>query len=430
MKRCPKCNRTFPDDNQKFCTIDGGLLVVSDKPFDPNATIQSVSIPPLPPPGAPRENPSAPQPDFGATIATPSSAPTVVFPKKTGPTGSVTAANLHQQQQPQSQPPAPPAPQLPTAAPLPPLDRTVALPKAPSAPLPKPSSAPLPQTPSAPLPAGIVAPKKKSKLPLILGILAILLILFAGAAVAAFFLVVKPRLDQANAERPIVVKNNPVENVNSNANTNTNTNTNANTSETKPEAPEFVPPPNTTLFTNSPANLDGQLAEHSFDFSFYYPDNWVVDPKAGTSGSGNFAKVERRLPPDFTQENFAVRWYESKGTFAADLPNYPAQVQEFSASLAKAFPKYDKVSEGPTRINSLDAYEFRWTGVSEGTVKGDLQLWGRVVFVPAGVEGARTGAILTMFTTSLAPELSGVSDVGEKGQARVILESFRFGKKP
>jgi hypothetical protein len=183
------------------------------------------------------------------------------------------------------------------------------------------------------------------------------------------------------------------------------------------------------LFTNSQTNLDGQLADRYFDFSFYYPDNWVVDPKAGTSGSGNFAKVERRLPPDFTQENFAVRWYESKGTFAADLPDYPARVQEFSASLANAFPGYSKVSEGPTRINSLDAYEFRWVGVSKGTAKGDLQLWGRVVFVPTGVEGAKTGAILTMFTTSLAPELSGVGDVGEKGQAPVILDSFRFGKK-
>jgi hypothetical protein len=53
-----------------------------------------------------------------------------------------------------------------------------------------------------------------------------------------------------------------------------------------------------------------------------------------------------------------------------------------------------------------------------------------VVFVPTGIEGDKTGAILTMFTTSLAPELSGVGDVGDKGQAPVILESFRFGKKP
>jgi hypothetical protein len=33
-----------------------------------------------------------------------------------------------------------------------------------------------------------------------------------------------------------------------------------------------------------------------------------------------------------------------------------------------------------------------------------------------------------MLSTSLAPELSGVSDVGEKGEMPVILQSFRFGK--
>jgi flagellar basal body-associated protein FliL len=270
--------------------------------------------------------------------------------------------------------------------------------------------------------AASAPPKKKSKLPLILGVLLLLLVLGVGAVVALFFLVIKPRLDQTRVDEPVVVRRNDNENVNSNENVN------ANPVETKSET-EFVAPPNTVKFTNSQANLDGKLAEHYIDFSFYYPDNWIVDPKAGTADSGNFAKVERRLPPDFTQENFAVRWYDSKGTYASDLPTYPAQADAFSASLANAFPGYRKVSEGPTKINSLDAYEFRWVGESKDTVKGDLRLWGRVVFVPTGVEGDKTGAILSMFTTSLAPELSGVQDVGDKGQARVILESFRFGRK-
>jgi hypothetical protein len=86
------------------------------------------------------------------------------------------------------------------------------------------------------------------------------------------------------------------------------------------------------------------------------------------------------------------------------------------------------VSEGPAKIDSLDAYEFRWVGLSKGTEKGDLQLWGRVVFVPTGVAGDNNGVILTMFTTSLAPELSSVDDVGAQGEMPVILESFRFGK--
>jgi hypothetical protein len=76
----------------------------------------------------------------------------------------------------------------------------------------------------------------------------------------------------------------------------------------------------------------------------------------------------------------------------------------------------------------MDGYEFRFVSLSKGTEKGDLQLWGRVVFLPTGNEGETTGATLVMLSTSLAPELSGVEDVGKKGEMPVILESFRFAK--
>lgn len=410
MKRCPKCSRTFPDDSQKFCTIDGGLLVAADKPFDPNATMQGMGAQPTPATGAAKEKPEdSPKPDFGATIATPSTAPTAVLPKKTGPTGSVTSANLHQQQQSQP-PPRPAAPPSGVAAHPPPVP-TAALPRAQGAQPPQAQHASLPGVAGVP-------PKKKSKLPLILGILAILLILSVGAVVAAFFLVIKPRLDQANSEPPVVVSETQNENVNSDANTNTN--------ETTPETNEFVAPPDTTQFINSQGSLDGKLAEHYLDFSFYYPDSWAVDPKAGVPGASNFAKVERRLPPDFTQENFAVGWYTSKGTFADDESTFPQLVEVLGTNLASGFPEYRKVSEGRTKVNSLDGYEFRFVSVSKGSEKGDIQLWGRVIFLPTGVSGDQTGATLVMLATSLAPELTGVEDVGEKGQMPVILESFRF----
>lgn len=395
MKRCPKCSRTFPDDNQKFCTIDGGLLVAGES-FDPNATISgsaNLSLPTAPPPEQPASNRP---PDFGETIA--GAAPTAVLPrnKQTGPTGAPTSANI-----PPAQPSAPPPPPQ-VAQPVP------------SAPLPQ------PPRPAAPVAA---APKKKSKLPLILGILAILFVLGIGAVAAAFFLVIKPQLDKRKAEGPIVVQ--PAnENVNTNSNANNNT-------ETKPEpektVAEYVAPPDTTKFVNSSAKLDGKLAEHYFDFSFYYPNAWEPDPKAGTTGASNFAKVERRLPPDFTQENFAVGWYTSKGTFAADEATFPQLVEVLGKSLAGNFPEYHKVSEGPTKINSMDGYEFRFTSISKGSEKGDIQVWGRVVFLPSGVEGSSNGATLVMLATSLAPELTGVEDVGEKGQMPVILDSFRFG---
>jgi hypothetical protein len=77
----------------------------------------------------------------------------------------------------------------------------------------------------------------------------------------------------------------------------------------------------------------------------------------------------------------------------------------------------------------MQGYEFRWKGLSKSDERGDVHLWGRVIFVPTGNEGDTTGATLSMFTTSLAPELSSVEDVGIQGQAPVILDSFRFGKK-
>ncbi len=389
MKRCPKCSRTFPDDNQKFCTIDGGLLV-ADQPFDPNATFRSSA--PLTPPAEPPEpqKPPAAQPDFGATIATSSSAPTAVLPKNTGPTGARTVVD---------QPaPAPPA----ASAPLPPQ---------PSSPLPR-------TTPSIPIPPA--QPQKKSKLPLVVGILLALLVLGVGAVAAVFFLVIKPRLNEVRSAEPVATR--PANDEN-----NANRNTSVATEQPKSE-PEFVAPPNTVKFSNSQSNLDSKLAEHYFDFSFYYPSEWKVVPR-GTAAGANFIKVERSLPPDFTQENFGVGWYESKGNFDADQPSYPRLVEVLSTNLSKSLPEYRKVSEGPTKVNSMDGYEFKFVSFSRGTEKGDLQLWGRVIFLPPG-EGKTTGAILTMLTTSLAPELSGVEDVGVKGETPVILESFRFGRKP
>jgi hypothetical protein len=274
--------------------------------------------------------------------------------------------------------------------------------------------------PSAPPPS---AAQKKSKLPWIIGGLLLFLLLAGGALAGVFFFVVKPRLDQLasernpNADRPVVKPS-------------VETASPAPTAE-QAATPEdtFVPPPDTVQFQNSDANLDGKLAEHYFDFSFYYPDSWQRDPNAGVPGAANFVKVERSLPPNFPQENFVVGWYTSSGTFVGDLRNFPQRVEEFSAALAKAFPEYRKVSEGPTKVNSMQGYEFRWEGLSKGTEKGDINLWGRVIFLPTGNEGDTSGATLSMLSTSLAPELSSVDDVGEKGQARVILESFRFGKK-
>ena len=429
MKSCPKCNRTFPDEGQKFCTFDGGLLIAPPPAFDPNATMRATSAELT---AMSEKATSRDLPDPNATIAESSFASTVALPRNTAPTGPPPNTAGFGQSAQATPPPTPPPARDP--------DQTIALPS-PGVTQPPPAQqpSPTPPTPSAPLPAAPAdaataavasaeaAPKKKSKLPWI--IVGVLLFLFLGGAVLAgvFFIVVKPRLAGMQAHRQ-ENENRPV--VEANVNTNANASTQPSPIEKPtPKEDNYVPPLGTTAFENSNARLDGKLAEHYFDFNFYYPESWQKDPKAGVAGANSFVKVERRLPPDFTQENFTVGWYTSSGTYDGDLPNYPRRVQEFSDSLSKNIPEYRKVSEGPTTINSMKAYEFRWVGFSKGTEQGDLQLWGRVVFLPTGKEGDTTGATLTMLSTSLAPELSSVDDLGVKGEAPVILESFRFGKK-
>ena len=409
MKSCPKCNRTFPDEGQKFCTFDGGLLI-APQTFDPNATMRATSIDL----NAPSERPTSRDlPDQNATIIENYPA-TVALPRNTGPTTSPASTTPNTADIARPAPPPPPPPPPVTNAPPPPAagqpQSTVADVTAPAV------------APSAPLPPPPAA-AKKSKMPLIIGGVLLFLLLGGGALLGAFFIFVKPRLDEIQAEK----------NTNRQQETTTNVSTPTPASSVATPSPSpvdtFVPPSRTVQFVNSNARLDGRLAEHFFDFSFYYPESWDKDPKAGVPGATNFVKVDRTLPPDFTQENFAVGWYTSTGTFTGDLPSYPQRVEEFSRSLSKIIPDYKKVSEGPTRVNSMQGYEFRWEGLSKGTEHGDLKLWGRVVFLPTGKEGDTTGATLSMLCTSLAPELSSVADVGERGEAPVILESFRFGRK-
>ncbi len=262
-------------------------------------------------------------------------------------------------------------------------------------------------------------PRKKSKVPLVLGILAVLLVIGVGALGAAYWFVVRPMLEQ----RRVIVNEIP-------SPTPTPTRV-APTPEPKKdvarEVPPYSPPPNAVQFVNSIDNLDGRLKEHYVDFSFYYPQGWEKDPKAGVPGASNFAKVERRLPPDFTQENFAVGWYSSAGSEEGDRAVFHSLAEQLSAQFAKGFTDYKKVSEGSTKAGPYDGYEFRFESVSRNTERGDIKIWGRVIFVPP-VDGSKNGATLLMLATSLADELKSVNDVGVKGQLPMLLESFRFGK--
>src|SRR5436190_11112885 len=216
MRRCPKCNRVYTNDAQKFCTQDGTSLVMDEAPLSP--TSETVRIDSAKLNSQPfddeatkvisrnAENAASFDP-YKTVIATPQekivdpyktivSAPHTktsdlpgdtagIRPQPSGPiAGADTSAN--------TPPPQPPPPASKSGS----VDLSATMASVPTMHLASgPISASLPSQPlaaappaappvtSAPPPA---APRKKSKLPLILGILAFLFVL-GIAAVGALY---------------------------------------------------------------------------------------------------------------------------------------------------------------------------------------------------------------------------------------------------
>jgi len=453
MKRCPKCNRTYSTDTQKFCTHDGGLLFLLSDDLDKTVQFDSSKVRDAVQKPTTRDlGTQTPAFDPEATVVSKPSAATIVeseYPRARD-TGSLNQPQPTQhaivpppaaQVPPPSEPPAPPvatptpppvepppppvaAPPPPqTSAPLPPT-QVVSAPLAPeptqappSGPItPPPAAVAAAAQPSQPLPPGAVAPKKKSKLPLILGIVAVVLLLFVGVAVVAGYLIWKR---QARTTTPIVVTQ-PTETAPSLPSNNP---TPGEAAKPSNEPPPYNPPADAEQFVNSKDELSGRLAENFVAFNFYYPNRWVKVPS-----NENFVTVERRLPPDFTQERFGVApWYAPSATTTFDDAFFETLVAKDDAAFAKNYPEYRKVSEGPTKVGTYDAYELRFESTSRGTDKGDLTIWGREIFF-APREGEKNGIKFLILTTSLAPELKSMDDVGVKGELPMLLESFRFGK--
>ncbi len=433
MKRCPKCNRTYTTDTQKFCTHDGGVLVDPESAHAETIRIDSAQFRDAPTKTISRELPPDQFDPYKTVVERPAATP-LGRARDTQDLAAPPAAV--ESEQPQTSAPltapgsgqiAPPPPPPTSASLSPPPPTSGALPSPGSGPIS--TSAPLPPQAviSQPLPAQATAPTaraKKSKVLLVLGILAVVFILGIGVIAATYFLVFRPMLAKRSATstpvgapRRRIPEPSPI-----------NEEAPPNQSTTGPEQPPFVAPPNSIEFVNSKDNIDGKLADHYVDFSFYYPKDWIKDPTAGIPGARNFVKVERRLPPDFTQENFAVGLYASTGSEVRDREANPRLADTRSAEFAKTVPDYRKVSEGETKVGIYNGYELRFEGLSRDTAKGDLKIWGRVVFLPPP-DGGKNGVTLLMLATSLAPELNSVDDIGEKGELPMILESFRFGKK-
>ncbi|HEX3084549.1 MAG TPA: hypothetical protein VHP99_08520, partial [Pyrinomonadaceae bacterium] len=374
MKQCPKCNKTYANDKQKFCTKDGSALVDALEPrqdatirmdsaelddeitkvisqplprmtgsaFDPYKTqvskdnaetaLSQPSEPLAPPPVAPPAPPAPPR--LAETISAPAAAteppqpsqpiapPPLAPPAPPRLADTISApASATPEPRPPAQPIAPPPP--PTGS----RSATANIAQSTNASIPadtRPAMVIPPVPPAAPAPPAfqppVTQPKKRSKIPLILGILFFLLLIGAGGVVAGYFFVLKPMLEKEDKKRVIAFEPRRPEPTPMVVSTPDIGNTKP--AEPKVDVPSYSPPADAVQFVNSNAKLSGKLAEHFVEFSFYYPKSWHKDPDAGTATSTNFAKMQRQLAADSPQEIFAVGWYDSTGARETDEASY------------------------------------------------------------------------------------------------------------
>ena len=131
----------------------------------------------------------------------------------------------------------------------------------------------------------------------------------------------------------------------------------------------------------------------------------------------------------YLQERVLFNWYPSKGTYDADVDVFPQSAKKVTDQLSKGLPNFEEVSHGETTVNSYRGYEVRFKGVFKDTGKGDLPYWGRVIFLPPGSDTEKGGVAIVMLATSLAQDVTGATDVGDKGGMALMLESFRFASR-
>jgi serine/threonine protein kinase len=181
-------------------------------------------------------------------------------------------------------------------------------------------------------------------------------------------------------------------------------------------------PENFVRFENKQENLSGKLADKFVSFSLAYPNEWQRNPDEKKAGV--FLDVANRVSTGLPLEQIVASWYESKGSFDADRAAFSGLTKKLIAVYAKDIPQFKKISEGKAAFRGREAYELKFTGRTEDANGETVQIWGRTIFLPTGENGNGSGLLVTMLATSLAPTLSNVDDVGEKGELAQILETF------
>lgn len=181
---------------------------------------------------------------------------------------------------------------------------------------------------------------------------------------------------------------------------------------------------NIITFNNAKDGLDGKLSEKFVGFSISYPNDWTRNPNEGVKGASNFIDLANRVSTGVPIEQILVSWYDSRGTFEADRETFPRLAKKLNGIYD--IPAYKQVSEGAIKLNNYDAYQVRFAGEALDKNGEMVKIWGKTVFLPQNKRESRSGLLITILTTSLAPALQSVEDVGEKGESAQILKSIKL----
>jgi hypothetical protein len=108
-----------------------------------------------------------------------------------------------------------------------------------------------------------------------------------------------------------------------------------------------------------------------------------------------------------------------KGVPSGELP---VVAEELKQRLARRFADFSLLEEGRARINEQPGYEVVFSAHSEE----GRRLYGRWVMVVPDTPGAREGVTLELLGTPAAG-IPNADQIGDEGQLKLPMRSFRFG---
>lgn len=174
-------------------------------------------------------------------------------------------------------------------------------------------------------------------------------------------------------------------------------------------------------YVNTREGRTGNLAENYVDFSFRYPKTWTV--KTEDPDNINYVTVERSVDGR-TYENLNVGYFSPAPTEEQNQELYRQVLAQIEGQFSQQFRDFRRVSDGPTKVGSYDAYNALYDGWAE--VNGQrVNVYIRAIFIPRP-EGGK-GVSMMMIGTSLNPALTEAGDLGTKGELPIALETFKFG---